>query len=230
MNEVIPLEQRSGAVAERLIEERLGRPVETISRIIWPDPQLPDIVDSWLDKYHPDVVFIRAASYWVAYESVPLRLQRTRKLSVLGDIGGAVGANARLASSTPIRVVRHTAGKLFRGDTYFTPEEATATVAASLRRILARESLVTIVRGPFRPVNSSGTRAGLVRAKRNCARLESSIVAVCGELHVPFRSVAGLWEDEPPLPDETHMQARTHAIIGKLEGEAIIHAVLEARH
>ena len=229
MSEVIPPARRAGAVAQRLIEERLGEPVETINRVIWPDPELPEIVERWLDRYLPDVVHLRAASYWVTYESVPLRLRRKGRLGVLADIGAAAGARPRFASTASFRVVRRAAVRLIGGDTYFTPEEAAGTVAATLRRIVMRESLVTVVRGPFRPFNSSGTRAGHLRAEHRYARFESSLLSVCGELRVPYLSMGNLFAGEPPLPDEVHGQEGTHAKIGKLEGEAIVHAVLELR-
>lgn len=231
LNETIPAELRAPALATKVIEERMGEPVETIARVIWPDPELPDIVESWLDRYQPDCVFMRTASYWVTYESVPLRLQRRayRGTGWLARLGGAAGANSRLASTAPFRVARRAAVRMIGGDTYFTPEEAAATVAATLRRIVVRESLVAVVRGPFNAHNSSGTKAGLARSKDRNRQFDSLLASVCGELHVPYVSVHHLSDPRAQGGDEVHLNADAQRTFAQIEGGAIAEALLATR-
>lgn len=232
LNEAIPPELRAQALAAKVIEARIGEPVETITRVIWPDPELPDIVESWLERYQPDCVFMRAASYWVTYESVPLRLQRRgyRGTGWLARLGGAAGANSRLASSAPFRVVRRVAVRIIGGDTYFTPEEAAATVGATLRRIVVRESLVTVVRGPFNAHNSGGTKAGLARSKDRNRQFDSLLASFCGELHVPYVSVHHLADPRAQGGDEVHLNAEAQRMFAEIEGGAIADALMTARH
>lgn len=231
MNETIPPALRASALAEKLIERRIGEPIETIARVIWPDPELPDIVESWLDRYQPDCVFMRTASYWVTYESVPLRLQRRayRGTGWLARLGGAAGANSRLASTAPFRVTRRAAVRMIGGDVYFTPEGAAATVAATLRKVVARESLVAVVRGPFNPHNSSGTEAGLARSNTRNARFDSLVGSICGELHVPYLPVRHLAEAGMQGGDEVHLNRKAQRMIAEAEAGAIVDALVAAR-
>lgn len=72
----IPDDQRAYALAAQVLEDAAGQPVETVVRTIWPDPELPGLIDEWLDRYKPDLVFLKVTWYWYGYESVPLRLER----------------------------------------------------------------------------------------------------------------------------------------------------------
>lgn len=230
--ESIPLALRAPALAEKLIEERIGEPVETVARVIWPDPELPEIVEAWLDRYQPDCVLMRTASYWVTYESVPLRLRRKayRGTGWVARLGGAGGANSRLASTAPFRVARRLAVRTIGGDTYFTPEEAAATVAATLRRIVVRESLVTVVRGPFNAHNSSGTKSGFARSDARNARFDSLVASICGDQHVPYLSVRHLAGAGVKGGDEVHSNPNAQRMIAEIEASAIADALLAARH
>ncbi len=231
VNESIPAELRTPALAAKVIEARLGEPVETITRVIWPDSELPDIVESWLDRYLPDCVLMRASSYWVSYESVPLRLRRLAYPGTrwLASAGGAAGANTRLSYSLPFRMIRRAAVRTIGGDTYFTPAAATATVAATLRRIVARESLVAVVRGPFQAHDASGTKTGLARSVARTRHFDSLLAAVCSDLHVPYVSVTHLDDGRTTLGDGVHSHAMAHHMTAEVEGAAIADAWLAAR-
>ena len=74
----VPETDRIHRLVEHAFAAETGQPVETMIRVIWPTPALPDAIDRWLQSYDPDVVFFRVSSYWFTYESVPLRLERSR--------------------------------------------------------------------------------------------------------------------------------------------------------
>ena len=88
-NDEIPELLRGEAITRRLAAEAIGEDVETVSRAFWPSSKLPAKVAGWLDEYEPDMVFIRCAAYWVSFESLPLRIDRT--LGRLGRWPAAVG-------------------------------------------------------------------------------------------------------------------------------------------
>lgn len=231
VNDEVPAELRSTTVAERIVAARLREPVETTVRIVWPDPELPQIVESWLNRYEPDVVFMRASSYWYTYESVPLRLQRWRKfgLPALGRVGANAATKPRLANNAPFRFARRMAVRTIGGDTYFTPEGAAATVEAVIRRVVARESVLMVVRGPLNPHNAAGNAAGLARSLARNERFNRLVSDSCRDLHVPFVPVMHLADPQLQLADEVHEAAEGHRIIGEVEGEAIASAVIAAR-
>lgn len=231
MNESIPLEQRSVAVAERLIGERLGEPVETVMRVIWPDREVAEVVDGWLKRYEPDVVFIRASSYWYTYESVPLRIQRMGKwgLPFLGKAAAEAATNPMLANNAPFRFARRMAVRTIGGDTYFTPEGAAATIEAILRRVVAHESVVAVLRGPMHAHNASGTASGLARSKQKNARFTALVAQTCADLYIPFVPVAHLADTTEQLEDGVHTSGAGQRVLGEVEGEAIVAAVLESR-
>jgi hypothetical protein len=59
--EGVPEAQRAHRIADQLFTELTGEPVETILKLFWPDPGLPEIVERWIGRYEPDVVFMRAS-------------------------------------------------------------------------------------------------------------------------------------------------------------------------
>jgi hypothetical protein len=227
----IPEPLRSAAVTERFVAEATGEPVETIARIFWPGPELPAILERWLVRYEPDVVLIRCASFWVAYESVPLKLQRSlgKPGAWLGRLGLAVGGNRTIASNRVARAARQWAVRTIGGSTYFTPEAATESVAAILRTVLAREGIVPVVRGPGHTLNAAGNKAGYERALRRNVEFEERLAELCGRLHVVYAPARAI-VDSPALlmGDDVHSNIEGSRIFGELEGEAIAEAWLAA--
>src|SRR5262249_40352779 len=95
---------------DRFVEPALAA-VESMVREIWPNPGLADVIAAWMDRFQPDVVSLKASSFWFSYPSVPLRLRR----SSLGRTGrgiARVGFGAAqvpwVAHSAAYRVVRDT--------------------------------------------------------------------------------------------------------------------------
>jgi hypothetical protein len=227
----LPPEQMGAAIADQIVRERTGEPVETVIRVAWPGPALPDIVDSWLDRYEPDVVFLRAPGFWVSYESVPVRLQR--RLGPLGkwpgELGLKIGGTPRFANSRAGKAARKLMMRTIGGDTYFTPEQATAHVAAVFSVVLARESIIPAMRGPGHPIDSSATRKGLVRATGRVDEFDARLRVLCASLHIAFASARGVVHADSLLrADELHEGPEGQRLYGELEGHIIADAWLAA--
>jgi hypothetical protein len=224
----VPEEERAPAVAARLVEEAIGEPVETLQRGAWPSPSLADAVQRWVEEFEPDVVLCRLSSYWVAYESIPLRLNRRfgRAGTSVANAGGRIGRSQWLAERRAYRFVRTNVTRAIGGDTHFTPAEAVAGLEAAFRRVLALESIVPVVRGTSLMLNTAGTRAGLRRSTVRVAELNARTEEMCRRLRISFFP-------EPPaaqlsqtrLSDQLHDDAAAHAALGRDDGLAILEAL-----
>ena len=227
----VPPELRAPAVAERFVAAATGQEVQTVQKAIWPAPNLPEIVSRWVEQHEPDVVFFRLSSFWVAYESVPLRI--SRKLGRFGgpvaNAGIRIGERPWLVEKRAYKATRRVVVRAVRGDTYFTPAEAAEALAETFRMIAARESLLPVVRGTSLLLNSSGTKAGLRRSVTRVAALNRLTEAACDVSRIPFFP-------EPPavalsatrLGDEVHDDALAHERLGIDDGEAIMKAWIAA--
>src|SRR5690349_658619 len=72
----VPADQQSWKVAERAFSEQLGEPVETILKRVWPNSDLPTILDRWVTEFEPDLVVLQVNNFWYGHESAPLWLDR----------------------------------------------------------------------------------------------------------------------------------------------------------
>ncbi|HET7738783.1 MAG TPA: hypothetical protein VFK32_09440, partial [Tepidiformaceae bacterium] len=72
----IPPGGRAWEIAAGLLAQDVGESVETTQRVIWPRPELPGLIDTWLDRYQPDLVFLWVSYYWGSYEILPNQLER----------------------------------------------------------------------------------------------------------------------------------------------------------
>ena len=97
----IPEQVRGAAIADREFERITGARPETILKPIWPEPGLPAIVARWLERHEPDLVLLRCPTFWVSFESVPLKIERHwgRLGALPARLGYRAGGNAAFASS-----------------------------------------------------------------------------------------------------------------------------------
>ncbi len=226
----VPEHLRATRIAENVVAELTGEAVETEMRVFWPTPDLPDVVERWIARFEPDVLFIRAAAYWCSYESVPLRVER--KLGPLGKPLARAGLKAggsRLARVRAFQMVRRLAGRTIGGDVNFKPEEAAAIIEAVFRRALSHEALVPVMRGPGMARDSTGTRAGLLRAQRRNAELSALLARMCQSLHILYAPVEDTFDAAPLDGDQFHSNEAGQRQQGEMEGRAIADAWLAAR-
>ena len=151
----VPPALRSAAISERVLAEAVGEPVETVRRTVWPSDDLPDLVERWIGRYEPDLVSLTVASFWVAFASVPLRLQR--RLPVIGpplaSFAFRAAGNERLAHNAAFRAVRRTMLRCIGGDYHFEPEYVVPLMEECFRRVLRSEDVGLAVRGPRAPLD-----------------------------------------------------------------------------
>jgi len=231
-NDEIPELLRGEAITRRLVAEAIGEDVETVSRAFWHGPKLPAKVSGWLDEYEPDMGFIRCAAYWVSFESLPLRIDRT--LGRLGRwpaaVGKRLGSEPTVASNRAAVWVRRRLVRAIGGDTYFTPGEATRHVEAVLRVILAKESTIAVVRGPGHAHNTAGTARGQRRALARNGEFDEQLAALCARLRVAYVSARPAAAVAESLGrDDVHSTAAGQRAFAELESPVIAKAWEDAR-
>ena len=149
LNPETPEERRAPHLCAQFLSEATGQPCDVIARAIWPSPDLPDLIDRWLDRYEPDLVLFKITWFWYGYESVPIRIER-----VLGRLGRPIAAVGLRAAATPtvghsrpFKFGRRMAHRLIGGDSPFTPKQVIEITELCLRRIIAREGTIVVAKG-----------------------------------------------------------------------------------
>lgn len=231
-NERIPPKLRSAAVAESAFTALTGEPARTVVRRIWPTPGLPALLEKWMAEHQPDVVILRAASYWVTFESVPLRLRRW-----LGPLGGPLAAAGDRASRHPwlatnpaFHAGRRLLLRTIGGDTTFTVPGTLDVLDACLRRILAHEGVTLVVRGPQNAVTADPSPKSIARAERRRQQLHAGLRALCERRHLAYlgfdRPVATMGESGLFDADRLHSSEDLHRLRGEDEGRLMAEAWL----
>lgn len=228
----VPEDLRAPAVAARVIEREIGETVETIQKALWPTETFPAVIDRWMDQYSPDVILFRLSSFWVAYESVPLRIGN--RLGRIGKpittAGIRIGDRPWLVERRAFKATRRMVARTVGGDTYFTPQQATGVLEEVFRRIVARESVMPVVRGTGLVLNSAGTESGLARSRARVGELNRLTMAACERYHIPFSAEeTSQAQSKNRQADELHDSAEAHATIGLAEGKLIADAWLAGR-
>jgi hypothetical protein len=227
----IPEPLRASAIAASTTAELIGEPVDTEIRVHWPGPTVPGLLEKWLDRYNPDMVFILASSFWVCYASVPVKLQR--RYGSLGlwssRAGFKAGNNPTVASNPIARKVRQFAGRTIGGEPHFTVDAGMDYVAALLRTVLAREAAIPVVRGPGPTLNARGDARGHTLAAQRADDFDARLADLCAKLHVTYASARTISDPTLLGPDGVHDTIDGHHAAGELEGRAMAAAWLAAR-
>jgi hypothetical protein len=229
--EGVPEARRATRIAEDVFTELTGEPIETVLKLFWPEPGLPEIVERWIDRYQPDVVFLRTSMIWCAYESVPLRLER--RLGWFGRplarLGFKLGGSQAMIANPLFRAARRWALRTIGGDVYFQPEEAAAIVADAFRRVVAREAVIPALCGPGFARDASGTTKGRERAARRNADLDLRLADVARTLHIAFVSCRMEFDPTHLAADGFHTGVVGQRAQGEIEGKLIAEAWLAAQ-
>lgn len=224
-------EDRAPAVAARRVTQLTGEPVETVIRYIWPAKGLGDRMEEWVNELQPDVVLVRASSFWVNFESVPVKFERRfgKRVRPVARAGLKVGGNPKFSHNRAFRLGRVIAARTIGGATYFEPQLACDLLMAAVQRICRDESLVVVVRGPSHAHNTTSSVRGLRTSERRRAELERCLDAECKKLRVPFVPRREPLTADHLLNDDVHDNEEGHRLNGELDGDAIAEAWLAAR-
>ncbi|MEP6872156.1 MAG: hypothetical protein ABI939_09960 [Anaerolineaceae bacterium] len=220
--------QAAHEVVERILRDATGEAVETVVRPIWPDESLPDLIDRWMERYEPDLVFLRVNGFWFQYESVPLKIERKfgRLGKPLARAGTRMGEVSWLARSRTFRRVQYFALRVLGGATHFTTDQVIASMEECMRRIIAHEHVGLVVRG------TDGRRAGelpgrsIAAYERRRKQVESALAGICAGLHVRYMGTTEMFDrnkmDAMLGADRFHRGAEGHLIAGEAEGVALL--------
>ena len=227
MRPEVPAEQRSWHLAQDALARESG--LEWQTRILngRPIATMREFVEGQIEEHQPDLVFVCAATYWVAFPSVPLKMRQGGK-----RFGRRLSKAGIWMSNRPLladRALFHRARSVMTGSVghayYHEPEEALATYEAVIRMVLQREELALGVRGPL-PFAIPGSAQVQAESERRRGFLNDGLAELCERLHVPFISY-GPQDRHPPeelMGDRIHVTAEGHARRGQAESDAMVRA------
>jgi hypothetical protein len=228
MDPRVPDDQKAPWLAVREFGDSIGEDIELTVKMIWPSQSLPALVDRWLDEFQPDVVVLCVNSFWYLYPSVPLRLRRRfgRAGSAAASAGLRVGGAKFVSRSPAYHAIRRNLTRVIGADTHFSPDQTVETVEALLRRILAREQVVPLVRGG---ITAHGAEIGGRWSRFSLERwreVDTRVRRLCDGLHVEYLSLESA---KLPMADEyasdvIHVNADGHAWRGPWEAAGLLRA------
>lgn len=222
----IPPELRAAAIAERAFFEATGCEAETILKRIWPTPGLDEIVARWIEREAPDIIFMRVASYWFTYQSVPLRLERALGgwVKPVTSLGNRAAANRRMGFNRGFKLLQKAALRTIGGATLQTQDETVALVETCLRPMLAREGAGVVIRGPRTPFGGMRSARALRRSEEQRQYVNQQLAALCERHQVTFLAFEGLegtFDRGTRMADFVHVNEIGHRTVGEMEGAAM---------
>lgn len=224
--------KRHEIVRDRLAET-YGEPVEVITKAIWPRPGIAAVVDGWVEKYKPDIIYLTMAAFWFQYQSVPLRVRRL--LGPLGprasNAGFKLAESPRWAYNRVFRGARRGMQMTVGGDTHFSPDEVVERVSEVIGHLLRNEGITLAIQGADGRTNYAHSRRGAARNEARRQRVHLAMQAFCRGHHVTYEnSELPLWATDPELSgnrvgDGLHANARWHEHSAELIYLTIRHAI-----
>lgn len=170
------------------LEAHFGEPVELLIKTPWPNARMPAVVERWVEREQPDVVWLGIVNYWVAYPSFPLLLER--KLGPVGRrlarLGFKAAENPLVGPSRPFRAVRYLLLRTIGGSWHFEPEEIVARVEETARRILQHEGILLVLWGPHGWTEWAVSPRQRRQAREQQARLVRGLTELSQRLHIPY--------------------------------------------
>lgn len=223
----IPPGGRAWEIAARMLEAEVAEPVETTLRVMWPRPELPGLIESWIDRYEPDMVFLWVSYFWASAETLSLQLEKK-----FGPVGKLAARPTRYLAEVnwfkklpPVEFTRRLARRTVGGAAPFTAGDIEACIRDCLDVVLAR-NLPLVVRGPSVPVFPGASGADLRRAETRRLEVDARTRRLCeergltciSEPSVPVKEVLRYRLTTDPL----HLNPEGQARNGKVDGEAML--------
>ncbi|MBK6318175.1 MAG: hypothetical protein IPF51_05255 [Dehalococcoidia bacterium] len=184
--------EKKHVLAGERLEAELGEPVEWVVKGVWPTPELPGLVERWVEESQPDLVYVNTGSYWFLYRSVPLRVERLLGRvggERLGDAGARVAKSKRWAYNAPFRFTRRVLQATIGGDTNFTTQQVIDRMSDCVRIAARAEGAVVVVKGPHGKARLSARKRAFERDERERLKLHKALEDLCAELHVTYDGV-----------------------------------------
>ncbi|MEO8541218.1 MAG: hypothetical protein ABI577_15865 [bacterium] len=217
------------------LEALLERPVTLVGKAIWPEEVLPGIVERWMEREKPEIVWLDVAAYWVCYESSPARVKRW--FGRLGQHAAAYGERAGrtkwLAERRTFRAVRKLTQIVIGGDPAFSTEDVIERITRCARIILRGEDVLLVIEAPRGRNNMYATRGAVRRGEVRRLRVHKAMRALATELHCGFLGSDVSLRESAPIrnfqKDAFHMDETGHALSAAMDFPALRDAVLEHR-
>ena len=186
-NDVLSTTNRPEALREGL-EEFLGEPVEIVVKPLWPTENVADVVEKWVAKEQPDLVWVGLVNYWYEYMSVPKRMERLfgRFGKRASDLGFKAADAQWLSNNFAFRTARKALQRTIGGDPHFTPEQVVERMDALARRVLRSEGLVLAMWGPQAHTKYSMGRRAEIRDEKRRQFIRRSMERLAESLHFEY--------------------------------------------
>ncbi|MEX2081438.1 MAG: SGNH/GDSL hydrolase family protein [Dehalococcoidia bacterium] len=201
----VPAESKATTMLAGDLERLYGQPFEIVTRGIWPDSDLPATVERWMEREHPELVYLGVVGWWMTFESVPLKLQRL--LGPLGkptaNLGFRLAETPWIAHTAPFHWGRKLLGRVVGGDPHFTPDEVAESIGQTIRTVLRHEGTTLVVKGPQHKTRKGYTKAGTRRAEARRLSCHFALRELCAEVHVEY-----IGSDEPMYPTRSNKGMR----------------------
>ncbi|MGE3074894.1 MAG: hypothetical protein AB7N24_02095 [Dehalococcoidia bacterium] len=218
----------------KMLEAEISHAVTLVTKPIWPSEELPEIIEKWLEREQPDIVWFSTAAYWFTYESVPLRLKNRfgRVGEKVSGAGITAGKDPRFANSATFRLVRRALQLTIGGDTQLTPEQVVERQTKNARTIARHEHIVLILEGPRGRTNFSASKRSAARAERKRLFVHRKLRDLAAELRAGYcgsdetlRAVVGEFRTQK---DKFHMDETGHETSAALDFPTLLEAVKNA--
>lgn len=222
-------EQRGWKIAERCLAGSTGEPVETFLKRAWPSAQFPSLLERWMDEYEPDMVVLQVNNFWYGHESIPLWFERRlgRAGKSLSNLGLKVGNSAWFADNRWAQMFNRRLLSILPKATHFTVAEVAVCMEGAMRKVLAREGVVLLVRGneDWAAMPMATRRFNRRNAARNAA-MSSAMRSVCERLRVPYFQRPTLQAGEVQTVNGAgwHNNAEGERLTGEFDGPAMVTA------
>ena len=185
----VPEEQRAWAIAERMLREAAGEPVETILKRAWPTAEFASAVERWMADLEPDFVVFQVNNFWYGHDSVALWFQRRfgRVGTRMTELGLKAGNSKLMTEHRWGQLINRSLLRVMPGETHFTIPQVAQAMEAAMRKVLAREGTLLLVRGNdhWEKLPMSSKRQNNRNIQRNQA-MSAAMRAVCERLRVQY--------------------------------------------
>lgn len=234
----VPEEQRAWKIAEQMLAEVVDEPVETVLRRGWPNEKFAARLEAWVEELEPDFVVLQVNNYWYGHESIPLWFDRRlgRAGRSLGSAGAKLGKWSWVADNRWAQFVSRRAPDVLPYATHFTIPQVASCMELALRKVMAHEGVILLVRGNEDwHIPTASARFNRRNHARNLA-MSAVMKDVCERLRVPYAQRPSMGKGEVTTLNDAgfHVTSEEQRNAGTFDGEAMIaawrsaHALKEA--